>query len=85
MLAVDVSFLAIPGVVPYSLQNGTLTITRQMTILVSLSEATCIISLAASVGSIVISLLLTRHNSTKQEVEPKDAVSGLLYLACIST
>jgi len=85
MLAVDVSFLAIPGVVPYNLQNGILTITPQMTILGSLSEATTIISLGASVGSTVISLLLMRHNRTKQEAEPKDAVSEQLHLTCMST
>ena len=84
MLAVDVSFLAIPGVVPYNLQNGVLTITPQMTVLVSLSEASTIISLGASVGSTVISLLLMRHNRTKQEIEPKDAVSEQLDLTWMS-
>ncbi len=85
MLTVDVGFLAIPGVVPYNLQNGILTITPQMTILGSLSESTTIISLGASVGSTIISLLLKRHNRTKQEVEPKDAVSEQLHLTCQST
>ena len=86
MLAVDVSFLAIPGVVPYSLQSGgILTITPQMTILLSFSEAITIISLGASVGSNVISLLLIRHNRTKQDLEPTDAVSEQLHLARMST
>jgi len=85
MLTVDVGFLAIPGVVPYNLQNGILTITPQMTILGSLSESTTIISLGASVGSTIISLLLKHHNRTKQEVEPKDAVSEQLHLTCQST
>jgi len=85
MLTVDVSFLAIPGVVPYNLQDGILKITPQMTTLGSLSEATTIISLGASVGSTIISLLLMRHNRTKQEVGPSDAVSEQLHLTCMST
>ena len=84
MLAVDVSFFTIPGVVPYNLQNGVLTITPQMTVLVSLSEVTTIISLGASVGSTVISLLLMRHNRTKQEIEPTAAVSVQLHRTCMS-
>ena len=66
MMSVDVGFLSIPGVVPNNLQNGILTITPQMTILRSLSEATTTISLGASVGSTMISLLLMRHNRTTQ-------------------
>ena len=85
MLAVDVSFFTIPGVVPYNLQEGVVKITPKMTTLVSLSEATTIISLGASVGSTIISLLLMRHNRTKQEVEPKDAVGEQLRLTCVST
>ena len=86
MLAVDVGFLAIPGVVPYSLQNGgVLTITPQMTVLASLSEAAIIISLGASVGSNVIGLLLMRHNRTKQDLEPAEAVSVQLHLTCMLT
>ena len=85
MLTVNVGFLAVPGVVPYNLQNGILTITPQMTFLGSLWEATIIISLGASVGSIITSLLLMRHNRTKQEVEPTDAVSQQLHLTCMPT
>jgi len=84
MLAVDLGFLSIPGVVPYNLQGGILKITPQMTTLGSLSEATTITSLGASVGSTITSLLLVRHNRTKQEVEPKDAVSQQLHLTCMS-
>ena len=80
MLAVNVGFLAIPGVVPYNLVNGVLTITHQAIILGSLSQITSILSLEASVGSIVISLLLMRHNRTKQEAEPAEAVSKHLHL-----
>jgi len=86
MLTVDVSFLAIPGVVPYNLQNGIVTITPQMTTLGSLSEATATISLGASVGSTIISLLLVRHNRVKREVvESDNVVSEQLHLTCMST
>jgi len=85
MLTVDVSFLAIPGVVPYNLQNGILMITPQMTILGSLSEAFIIISLGASIGSTIIGLLLMRHDRIKQDVEPNDTVSEQLHLTCMST
>jgi hypothetical protein len=80
MLAVNVGFLAIPGVVPYNLVNGVLTITHQAIILGSLSQIASILSLEASVGSIVISLLLMRHNRTKQEAESTDAVRKHLHL-----
>ena len=65
VLALNVGFLSIPGIVPYSVPNGTLSIPRQMTIL----------SLLVSIGSILIGLLLVRHNRTKQDVEPAEAVS----------
>ena len=80
MLAVNVGFLAIPGVVPYNLVNGVLTITHQVIILGSLSQIASILSLESSVGSIVISLLLMRHNRTKQDAEPAEAVSKHLHL-----
>ena len=82
MLAVDVSFLAIPGVVPYSLQGD---VSSKTSTLVSLSETATIISLGASVGSNIISLLLMRHNRAKQDVDPKAAVSEQLNLVCMST
>jgi len=65
VLALNVGFLSIPGIDPYSVPNGTLSIPRQMAIL----------SLLISIGSILIGLLLVRHNRTIHEVEPKDAVS----------
>jgi hypothetical protein len=79
MLAVNVGFLAIPGVVPYNVVNGVLTITRRVIILGSLSEVSSILSLEASVGSIVISLLLIRHNRTKQDADPREAVREQLH------
>jgi len=80
MLAVNVGFLAIPGVVPYNVVDGAVfPITRQEIILGSLSEVSSILSLEASVGSIVISLLLMRHNRTKQDADPREAVSEQLH------
>jgi hypothetical protein len=52
---------------------------------VSLSETTTVISLGASVGSTIISLLLMRHNRTKQEVSPAEAVCEQLHLICMLT
>ena len=82
MLAVDVGFLAIPGVVPYSLQGD---VSSKTSTLVSLSETATIISLGASVGSTIISLLLMRHNRTKQEVSPAEAVGEQLHLIYMLT
>ena len=65
VLALNVGFLSIPGIAPNSVPGGTLSIPRQMTIL----------SLLVSIGSILISLLLVRHNRKKQDVEPTEAVS----------
>jgi len=84
MLAVNVGFLAIPGVVPYNVTNGVLMITRQVILLASLSEIASAISLDASVGSIVIGLLLMRHNRTMQDSEPSEAVSEHLRIISVS-
>ena len=65
VLALNVGFLFIPGIVPNSVPNGTLSLPRQMTVL----------SLLVSIGSVLIGLLLVRHNRTKQDVEPTEAVS----------
>ena len=65
VLALNVGFLSIPGIVPYSVPNGTLSIPRQMTVL----------SLLVSLGSILIDLLLVRHNRAKQDLSPFEAVS----------
>jgi len=72
MLSVNVGFLAIPGRRPYNVVNGILTITRQVIILGSLSEVSSILSLGGSVGSIVISLLLMRHNRTETRRRPAE-------------
>lgn len=65
MLSVNVGFLAIPGVVLTS--NNTPTP----------SQIVSYLSLVASVGSIVVGLLLVRHHRTKQEEDPYGAVSQI--------
>ena len=69
-LALNVGFLSIPGIVPHSTTNVNWPMPRQMSIL----------SLLVSIGSILIGLLLVRHNRTKQDVEPIEAVSEWLRL-----
>lgn len=62
MLSVNVGFLAIPGMVPTNNNNATLPPTP--------SQIISYLSLVASVGSIVVGLLLVRHHRTKQEEDP---------------
>jgi len=78
MLAVNVSFLAIPGVI-FSNTNGvSLENVHQAVILPSSSQIASLLSVEASIGSIVIGLLLVRYNRTKQELDPSEA-STYLY------
>lgn len=76
MLAVNVGFLSIPGVMFSSINGGTLKSVHQDNILPSSSQIASILSAEASVGSILIGLFLVRLNRTKQELDPTDAVSG---------
>jgi hypothetical protein len=76
MLAVSVSFLTIPGVMFSSTPGNTLKSVHQETILPSSSQIASILSAEASAGSILIGLFLIRHNRSKQELDPSDAVSG---------
>ncbi|KAN0131017.1 hypothetical protein V8E53_011150 [Lactarius tabidus] len=69
MLSVNVGFLAIPGVVPTN-NNTKLPPTP--------SQIISYLSLIASVGSIVVGLLLVRHHRTKQEEDPNGVVKYLL-------
>lgn len=64
MLAVNVAFLSIPGVM------------RQEDILPSSSQIASTLSVEASIGSLLTGLFLLRHNRTKQELDPTEAVSG---------
>ena len=86
MLAANVGFLSIPGVMFSSTPNGeTLKSVHQEIILPSSSQIASILSAEASVGSILIGLFLVRHNRTKQELDPADAVSGWSHLTCAPT
>jgi hypothetical protein len=42
----------------------------------SSSKIASTLSVEASIGSILIGLFLVRHNRTKQELDPMEAVSG---------
>ena len=63
VLALNVGFLSI--VVPDDVSNDTVSLPRQMTITSSF----------VSIGSILIGLVLVRHNRTKQDAGPAEAVS----------
>ncbi len=79
MLAANVGFLAIPGVVISNINNS-ITSASQVDIFVSPAQIASSISMMASVGSIVIGMLLVYHNRSKQEGDPASAVSGLCCL-----
>jgi hypothetical protein len=76
MLAVNVGFLSIPGVMFSSNNGGASKSVNQETILPSSSQIASTLSAEASIGSILIGLFLVRHNRTKQELDPTEAVSG---------
>jgi len=80
MLTANVGFLAIPGVLISNINNSNMTSASQLDIYVSPPQIASSISILASVGSIVIGLLLVRHNRSKQKEDPAGAVSGLCRL-----
>ena len=82
MLTANVGFLAIPGVVISNLSGTSITNVNQVLILTSPSQIASSLSVEASIGSIMIGLLLVRHNRTKQKEDPAGAVSGLSRLMC---
>src|SRR6266702_1692343 len=82
MLSANVGFLAIPGVVISNL-NYTLTSASQAVIFTSPAQIASYMSMEASVGSIVIGLLLVRHNRSKQKEDPAGAVSEQQRLVCV--
>ena len=83
MLAVSVSFLAVPGVTLYNpnVDNNV----HQVVILKSSSQIASALSVQTSIGSIVIGMFLVRHNRTKQEASPSEAVSEQLHPTCAPT
>jgi len=76
MLSANVGFLAIPGVVISTL-NDNITSASQVVIFTSPAHIASYMSMEASVGSIVIGLLLVRHNRSKQKEDP---VGASIYL-----
>jgi hypothetical protein len=83
MLTVSVSFLAVPGVTLYNLNNNNNE--YQAVILKSSAQIATALSIEASVGSIVIGMFLVRHNRSKQEASPYEAVSEQSHLTCVPT
>jgi hypothetical protein len=84
MLAANVGFLAIPGVIISNLSGSSITEASQVLIFTSSSQIASSLSVEASIGSIVTGLLLARHNRTKQKEDPSEAVSRQSYLTCLS-
>ena len=82
MLAVSVSFLTVPGVTLYNVNdnNG-----NQVVIFKSSSQIASTLSVETSIGSIVIGMFLVRHNRTKQEASPSEAVSEQSHPTCVPT
>ena len=74
MLTANVGFLAIPGVIISNINNP-LTSARELNIFTSPAQIASCMSVEASAGSIVIGMLLVRHNRTKQREDPAGAVS----------
>jgi hypothetical protein len=83
VLSVNVGFLAIPGVVISNL-NSNITGPSQVVIFTSPAQIASCMSIVASTGSIVISLLLIRHTSPQQNKDPAGAVSEQLHLCLCS-
>ena len=75
MLAVNVGFLAIPGVVISNISGTGITSASGVIIFTSSSQIASSLSVEASIGSIMTGLLLSRHNRTKQKEDPAGAVS----------
>ncbi|KAI9458568.1 hypothetical protein BJY52DRAFT_1212082 [Lactarius psammicola] len=77
MLSANVGFLAIPAVVLSNLNNN-ITNASQVVIFTSPAQIASYMSMEASVGSIVIGLLLVRHNRSKQKEDPAGASTYLI-------
>ena len=75
MLAVTVSFLVVPGVILSNLTEPNVNIPSQVIIFTSPAQIASTLSIVASVGSIVIDLLLIRYTSTEPKLRPDTSVS----------
>ena len=69
-------FLAIPGVVLSNLSGTNITSASEVVIFTSPPQIASSLSVVGSIGSIVIGLLLVRHNRTMPQEDPAGAVSG---------
>ncbi|KAH8987898.1 hypothetical protein EDB92DRAFT_1801018 [Lactarius akahatsu] len=78
MLTANVGFLAIPGVVISNINNP-LTSASELNIFTSPAQIASCMSVEASVGSIVIGMLLVRHNRTKQKEDPAGANTHRIF------
>ncbi|KAH9171923.1 hypothetical protein EDB89DRAFT_1029604 [Lactarius sanguifluus] len=76
MLTANVGFLAIPGVIISNINNP-ITRASDLKIFTSAAQIASCMSVEASVGSIVIGMLLVRHNRTKQKEDPVGASTYL--------
>jgi len=76
MLIADVGFLAIPGILS-RLSGSPLTNASHGVISTSPSQIASYFSMEASIGSIVVGLLLLRSNRTKHKEDPAGAASYL--------
>ena len=74
MLAVSVIFLAVPGVV-VSNPHSNITSTSQNVVFTSPAQFASCISILASAGSVMTSLLLLRYNQVLQKVDMATVVS----------
>ena len=83
MLAVNVGFLAIPGVVLSNINGSNLTSASQVAIFTSSMQIASCLSVQASIGSIVVGMPLHRRHMTKGRNDPASAVSGQSHLACL--
>ncbi|KAI9438665.1 hypothetical protein H4582DRAFT_1814393, partial [Lactarius indigo] len=72
MLTANVGFLAIPGVIISNINNS-ISSASDLKIFTSAAQIASCMSVEASVGSIVIGMLLVRHNRTKQKEDPGGA------------
>jgi len=74
MLAVNVGFLAVPGVVISNL-NSNITGTNQVVIFTSPAQIASCMSIVASAGSIVIALFLVGRSGPQRNFDLGEAVS----------
>jgi len=77
ILTANVGFLAIPGVVLSNLNGSGLTSASQVNIFLSATQVASFLSVEASIGSVVIGLILVRCGRTKQRGGALEAAAFL--------